>query len=120
MISSETLAQTEGDYEAHINSLCSIIYEQRETIVSLNSCIGGEGSTTTDNLVRVSRLESIITKQQAMIAELEKDAARYRWLREYMASTRTDLDDFIVEACCNNNPSDIDEAIDKAMQGEAK
>ena len=42
-----------------------IIEEQRRTIVALNSLIGGEGSTTTENLTLVSRL-------QQQIKELEE------------------------------------------------
>lgn len=36
------------------------IDEQKHTISALNDCIGGEGSTTTENLIRVSRLEQKI------------------------------------------------------------
>lgn len=42
-----------------------IIEDQRRAIVALNSLIGGEGSTTTENLTLVGRL-------QAKIEELEE------------------------------------------------
>lgn len=38
----------------------SLIEEQKRTIESLNSCLGGEGSTTTENLVGFSRFENNI------------------------------------------------------------
>jgi hypothetical protein len=37
-----------------------IIEEQRKTIRALNMCIGGEGSTTTENITRIGRLEAEI------------------------------------------------------------
>lgn len=41
-----------------------------------------------------------------------KDAQRYQWLREYLPSTDTSVDDDLVAAL---NPQEIDAAIDKAM-----
>jgi len=41
-----------------ITELEAVIVMQRETIQTLNSCIGGEGSLTTDNLVTIGRLET--------------------------------------------------------------
>lgn len=46
--------------------------------------------------------------------KLLADATRYRWLRDYMASPRTDLDDALVEACKEDNPKELDELIDRA------
>lgn len=43
-----------------IKKLKEIIEEQKRSIIALNDCIGGEGSCTTDNLVRVGRLEHTI------------------------------------------------------------
>ena len=49
----------------------AIIEEQKLTIESLNSCIGGEGSTTTENLVGFSKFEnSIRAPLQAKIDRL--------------------------------------------------
>ena len=44
------------------------------------------------------------------------DVERYRWLRGYMASERTDLDDEIVEACSTDKPEKLDAFIDTAIR----
>ena len=45
----------------------AVIAEQKNSIAGLNSCIGGEDSCTTDNLIRVTRLENIIAEQKETI-----------------------------------------------------
>lgn len=52
---------------------------------------------------------------QAECEKLRKDAERYRWLREYFCSTREDLDDLLVEACGDNDPSKLDGVIEAAL-----
>ena len=53
-----------------------IIEEQRQSIVALNACIGGEGSLTTDNMVRVARLsaerDALSESKRALVDALEK------------------------------------------------
>lgn len=73
---------------ASFNFQLDIINEQRRSIGALNMCVGGEGSCTTDNLVRVGRLEANIEELtqtnellQAEMVMLKQDAERYRWLR---------------------------------------
>ena len=50
-----------------------IVEEQRKTIEALNMCIGGDGSTTTENITRIGRLEAEIEslKQPAQVTRLE-------------------------------------------------
>jgi uncharacterized coiled-coil protein SlyX len=73
--------QARGELDAkRIAELEAVIVMQRETIHTLNSCIGGEGSLTTDNLVTIGRLESKlaiaiealewINKSESGVAEL--------------------------------------------------
>lgn len=65
-----------------------IIKEQRQSIDALNMCVGGDGSTTTDNLVRVSRLEYQLAEAQSELAAVERELAEakktlewlYRWI----------------------------------------
>lgn len=51
-----------------------IIEEQRKTIEALNMCIGGEGSTTTENITRIGRLE-------AEIESLKQPVKPPKWYR---------------------------------------
>lgn len=53
------------DLQDRIRELEATVEEQLRTIVALNSCIGGAGSNTTENLTRVDELE-------AELAELRK------------------------------------------------
>ena len=70
-------------------------------------------------LVRLSDATAVIDQQAARIAELQKDADRYRWLRErgdafqWENILRFDLDE------CNyaDNAQALDAAIDAAMEG---
>lgn len=50
----------EDNDSPEVKRLKDIIEEQKRSIIALNDCIGGEGSCTTDNLVRVGRLEHTI------------------------------------------------------------
>ena len=54
--------------------------------------------------------------KEAVVAEVErlkKDAARYRWLREYLPSDDTSCDEAIVAAL---TPEELDAAIDAALE----
>lgn len=64
----ESLEDTESP---QVKKLKDIIEEQKCTINGLNECIGGAGSYTTDNLVRVSRLEHVIDSLNERISELK-------------------------------------------------
>ena len=44
--------------------------------------------------------------RDAEVAELKKDAIRYRMVREYMVSERIDIDDEFVSACSTNEKLD--------------
>ncbi len=48
---------TTVEYDKMVATYEDRIEEQKCTIKALNSCIGGEDSTTTENLIRVTRLE---------------------------------------------------------------
>ena len=54
-----------------IENQAKTIEEQLLTIKALNSALGGEGTLTTDNLVRIGRLEENIAQLQADRSELE-------------------------------------------------
>ena len=62
----DTVAQKEDE----LVRLRDIVDEQKRTIVALNSCIGGEDSTTTDNLIVVTRLQQRVTDLMQMVAIL--------------------------------------------------
>ena len=47
--------------EVELARLKDIVDEQKRTIIALNTCIGGENSTTTDNLIVVTRLQQMVT-----------------------------------------------------------
>ena len=49
----------------------------------------------------------------AAVEKLEKDAARYRWMREYLPSDDTSCDEALVAAL---TPEELDAAIDAAME----
>lgn len=74
--------------------LLAAIEDQKRTIIALNSAINGSGSTTTENLTIVDRLERRIahleatastihgrsaTEEYVWFVELERDAARWRY-----------------------------------------
>lgn len=56
----------------------------------------------------------LYTSQPAPVA-VQRNAQRYEWLRDYMASTREDLDDLIVSACANDKPEELDAVIDACL-----
>ena len=62
----DTVAQKEDE----LVRLRDIVDEQKRTIIALNSCIGGEDSTTTDNLIVVTRLQQRVTDLMQMVAIL--------------------------------------------------
>lgn len=65
------------EYDKMVARYEDIIEEQKRTIIALNDCIGGEGSCTTDNLVRVGRLEHTIqflTKRNEILAMALQEA----------------------------------------------
>lgn len=55
------------------------------------------------------------SSRDAEISELKKDAVRYRLVREYMVSERTDLDDEFVSACSTNEPEKLDAFVDEVL-----
>jgi hypothetical protein len=57
-----------------------------------------------------------VVKLAGELAAKDADAARYRWLRAYMASDNLTHDDALVAACANNNPGELDAAIDKELR----
>ena len=70
----------------------------------------------------VRRLFEHIDAQQARIAELEQDAARYRWLRDKMLGVDFDWNESGLTALCFEMPDgcayggNCDQNIDAAMQ----
>ena len=60
----------------------------------------------------ISEFHNLIKQDDPLYKKLLADATRYRWLRKYMASSRTDLDDALVEACSSDNPDELDVMID--------
>jgi hypothetical protein len=83
---SEALAAGDGLLHSRIDELGSAIEEQTRTIGALNMCIGGKGSTSTENITRIAALEAqvaALTKAKSFAELYDKvDAARYRWLRD--------------------------------------
>jgi predicted RNase H-like nuclease (RuvC/YqgF family) len=73
---SDTIQVSRAEYEAlraEVASLKELLGEQKQTIAALNSALGGEGSCTTDNLVRIGRLEMQNDDHMAAIGQLEND-----------------------------------------------
>ena len=70
----EQLRTELAEAQERIKELEEILKEQRESIVALNTALGGEGSLTTDNLVRVGRLEQRIKELEAEVKASSKDA----------------------------------------------
>ena len=67
-------------------------------------------------------IDELSAQYQALRAQyegLQNDTKRYQWLREYMVSTRTDLDDYIVTACSNDKLEELDAAIDAIISAAA-
>ena len=56
------------------------------------------------------QLERELSAANARIAELEKDAARYRWLREHSTQPAEPWS-------THSNPESLDDAIDAALRG---
>ena len=129
--------------DAEIERLKVLLEDQRQTIAALNLCVGGEGSTSTENLTRNARLEQEIEQLQAnlddahcrlgralreadtlreQVLSLSADAARYRWLMDNYA-TGDGYDR--IDAALNDGDADtklspaIDSAI-AAVKGETK
>lgn len=60
--------------------------------------------------------EEAITELYAKLEAAEKDAAVGNWLCSYMASETVDHDDYLVEACYENNPEKFKLAVIAAMK----
>jgi chromosome segregation ATPase len=69
----EPVALKNQELRAEVASLKELLGEQKQTIAALNSALGGEGSCTTDNLVRIGRLEMQNDDHMAAIGQLEND-----------------------------------------------
>lgn len=74
-----------------LTALREAVEEQRRTIVALNTVIGGEGSTTTENLVRTGRLYADQEAEMALMRNALENcrllAARHRkedWARDIL------------------------------------
>lgn len=55
-----------------VNKLEGTLREQKATIAALNACVGGPDSTTTENLVRVSRLEADLAAKELRVKTLRE------------------------------------------------
>ena len=64
---------------------------------------------------QIDELTDALASRDAEVAELKKDAVRYRLVREYMVSERTDLDDDFVSACSTNEPEKLDAFVDDVL-----
>jgi uncharacterized protein YukE len=71
--------KTAKDTQQKLDKLTAICEEQKNTIRCLNDALGGEGSATTDNLVKLSRLEQKLDKArealQSALAVLEEGSS---------------------------------------------
>lgn len=94
------------------NPVMSITDEQIAEIVRMNSELNELRCVV--RYIRVDEVEALISRLRAA----ERDAERYRWLRErgdacqWMNIIRIDLDEFV----CQDNA--LDTAIDTAMKGD--
>lgn len=74
------------------DKLREIIAEQKRTIMALNDALGGEGTCTTDNLVRVSRLEqqveALMKERAAALSDLSCQIARNAELEVALTALR--------------------------------
>ena len=72
------------------------------------------GSNNAIKNLRIEDLRAALDKPVAAPQDQDaKDAARYRWLREYLASDRDDLDVHLLYVVGQES---IDETIDAAME----
>ncbi len=89
--------QARGELDAkRIAELEAVIVMQRETIQTLNSCIGGEGSLTTDNLVTIGRLEARNKELEALAEQLTQEPVKtkpygYVWFDMNMEKRFTNI-----------------------------
>ena len=52
-------------HQTRVNRLHELLEEQKRTIQTLNDCLGGKGSTTTENIIGFCRMENLVREQIA-------------------------------------------------------
>ncbi len=91
-----------------------LLSEQKETIAALNTCVGGEESTTTENLTQNARLEEERDTLRAKL-KLATDAATTEARASYDGAYSDGKVDQAAENCCKYAPFHAELKMRKAL-----
>lgn len=94
--------------------LSALEFDSQDMLTSFYAIAFEDGRQSVDTPVALA--EAYRCGEEAGRQAEREDAERYRFLRGYMASERTDLDDEFVSACSTNEPERLDEFIDLAIR----